>query len=190
MKKFLSLFLAVGMAMSMAVCANAAEANKIGASGSSGQTMVNLTAAAATFDVTVPTGLEVDVAVDGSVTCATEAKIVNNSAGAVKVTAMSLSGTNGWASQDYDTMDVSKMKVGTKAFAFEVNGVKTTGADTVDESAVTEANFPVMAKTDGVDGGDDEIAITYDAIVAPQATAITGEQMASVVFTIGWYMAE
>ena len=52
--------------------------------------------AATAMSVTVPTVLPIAVGTDGTVTTATDAKIVNNSYGAVRVASVTLEAAGGW----------------------------------------------------------------------------------------------
>ena len=92
-KKIISLVLAICMLASLAISASAA--NTVDASGGTGTSSVTLSStadgsiggdpAATKMSVTVPTVLPIAVGTDGTVSTATDAKIVNNSFGAVKV---------------------------------------------------------------------------------------------------------
>ena len=104
MKKFLALVLSLCMVFSLAAVASAAE---IDANGGSGSTPVYLSStadgsiggdpAATKMSVTVPTVLPIAVGTDGTVSTATDAKIVNNSFGAVKVNSVSIEAAQGWS---------------------------------------------------------------------------------------------
>lgn len=149
-------------------------------SGGTGNTNVALTAAAATFSVTVPTSLPVNVDANGVVTTANGLKIVNNSYGSVLVTGVSVAGANAWTTVDYTT-DMLKEKVGAKKIALSINGCNTgaTGA-----LAFNQANFPAL---DGANAGaTDELALTYSAKLPAQKTAISNLNAAIVTFTIAW----
>ena len=97
-KKIISLVLAICMLASLAISASAA--NTVDASGGTGTSSVTLSStadgsiggdpAATKMSVTVPTVLPIAVGTDGTVSTATDAKIVNNSFGAVKVIACDL----------------------------------------------------------------------------------------------------
>ena len=88
-KKIISLVLAICMLASLAISASAA--NTVDASGGTGTSSVTLSStadgsiggdpAATKMSVTVPTVLPIAVGTDGSVSTATDAKIVNNSFG-------------------------------------------------------------------------------------------------------------
>ena len=97
-KKIVSLVLAICMLASLAISASAA--NTVDASGGTGTSSVTLSStadgsiggdpAATKMSVTVPTVLPIAVGTDGTVSTATDAKIVNNSFGAVKVNSVSI----------------------------------------------------------------------------------------------------
>lgn len=179
--------LALTLALSMSLCVPAfAAGNEITTSGGSGESVVELTAEAATFSVTVPTAMPISVAADGTVTVADNLQIVNESAGAVKVSGIDLTCIQSWGSEDYDTMDPTSMQVNMKRFAMEINGCKTTGYDAITFNA---SAFPVLSKTGATDNSD-KLAITYNAKIAPQANAMTNFQVAQVTFIIGWNTAE
>lgn len=178
-RKALALILALVMAVSM-MAVNTMAAN-ITTSGSTGEVPVKLNVTAATFSVTVPTELPVSVAADGTYTYATDAKIINNSKGQVKVTNVAVTGVGDWEIVHYDDTDMAKEKVGAKKIALQINGEKTTADDSISFAA---GNWAVM---DGANDTDsDELPITYSAKVAPQADAISGESVVTIVFTIGW----
>ena len=104
-KKIISLVLAICMLASLAISASAA--NTVDASGGTGTSSVTLSStadgsiggdpAATKMSVTVPTVLPIAVGTDGTVSTATDAKIVNNSFGAVKVNSVSIEAAQGWS---------------------------------------------------------------------------------------------
>ncbi len=186
MKKFgsmISIALAVVMALSLCSVAFAAD-NEITTSGGTATVPVSLTAEAATFSATVPTSLPVSVAADGTVTVATDAKIVNHSHGMIAVQGLTVSGTNSWNTVAYDSADAGAMPVNTKSVALVINGEKTTGANTISFTASNWAALDAACATT-----DDELPITYSAIVPAQSTAMSGSAIANVVFTLGWHTA-
>lgn len=168
----------------MIFTATGAMAADVTTDGGTGSVPIPVTAAAATFSVTVPTSLAISVDASGVVSTASNAVIENKSCGAVKVTNVTITGKNGWATVDYDTANMRTEKVNAKKLAFMINTQKTTGADTMD--VFSAANFTVMTGTDGAAGGTDEMAITYGAKVPAQASALTDVAVADVTFTIGW----
>ena len=104
-KKIVSLVLAICMLASLAISASAA--NTVDVSGGTGTSSVTLSStadgsiggdpAATKMSVTVPTVLPIAVGTDGTVSTATDAKIVNNSFGAVKVNSVSIEAAQGWS---------------------------------------------------------------------------------------------
>lgn len=179
-KKLVALFMAVAMVATMGVQAFAADIDTAGGTGSSD---VLLTAEnGTTFSVTVPIAFPISVDGANEVTTADNLKIVNNSAGPVQVTNVTVTGANEWGTVDYTT-DMTEKPVGSKKFGFKLNG-DTTGLD--GSLSFTQDNFPVL-KGANADDDLDELPLTYDAVVATQKAAIDGEKIADVVFTIEWY---
>ena len=177
MKKILSGVLATVLVASLTVPTFATQLNSAG----DATIPVELTVTAATFSVTVPTALPITVDATGAVTTATDAKIVNNSHGAVKVTNMTISGVDDWVIVDYDSANMSAEKANSHKVAMVINGDKTTADDTI---SFTESNFP---KLDGTNAGDtDELVINYNAKLPAQTAAINGSAIANIVFTVGW----
>ena len=146
----------------------------ITSAGSSAASTVVLTVAAASFSVTLPTSLPVNVAADGTVSVATvNPKIVNNSAGPVRVTDVTFTGKNGWSVTDY-TADLSTSTVGSKQIALSINGKKA-----VSERSAIVSSFSTI-------NGMDEQEFVYAANIPAQSAAITAAEVASVTFTVGW----
>ena len=167
--KFISLALALALGTSLSVPTLAA--NSVSGPGSL-STEVDLNAAAATFSVTVPTRLSIDIAADGTVTTANNAAIVNNSNGPVKVSAISVQPKNGWALAAWGK-DFRGTPTGTKEFTMQIN-----------EAAVDESGAVQMADTQVIHGGD-RLALTYDADAAVQSSAVS-EEIAEIIITVDW----
>ena len=180
---FLSMALAASL---MSVPAMAAD---IGTANGTGETPVTITAEATTFNVTVPTSIPLTVKADGTVGVPTDLKIVNNSAGKVKVTAVTAeNGT--WTLADYNGGKRDKLaseKVDAKKLGLSLsagNAAVTTGANGA-LSAVDSTKW-VM---DGKDSGKNELPITVGAIataVSKTGTFADANAAAKVIFTIGW----
>ena len=183
-KKLLSGILALIMIFSMSINAFAlTESSGVYESGGSESVPVTLNVAPAIFSVTVPSVLPVSVTADGEVVCAEsgEARIINYSHGAVKVTNLEIDAINGWETVDFDNANMHKVPLNSRLFAFTINNEKTTGADTI---TFDESNFPVL---DGANDTDsDELVIDYDALIAPQNAAVVDMDIANIVFTIAW----
>lgn len=186
MKNFIPKRLTVG-ALALMLAASmpiAAFAGNIDASGGTGSATVNLDVEAPTFSVTVPTSLPINVSADGEVSTAQDAKIVNNSHGSVIVTNVTVTGKNGWQIVEADK-DMSGVKVNAKEFGMTINGDKTTAEGNL---LFSQDNWAAIGAKDDA-GNTDELAITYDAVVAPQANNMDGAEVASIVFTVGWNTA-
>ena len=174
-KKIISLVLAICMMASLAIGASAA--NTVDTSGGTGTSSVTLSStadgslggdpAATKMSVTVPTVLPIAVGTDGSVATASDAKIVNNSFGAVKVNSVSIEAAQGWNLTAFgDKATLAKEKVDSKTLL----------------DAAVEGCF-----MSGVgDTSANSIGIAYDAIVTPVSEAVTNTAIASVLFIIAW----
>ena len=170
----------------MALPASAAD---ISASGGTATTPVQLTAEATTFDVTVPTGIAIQVNADGTVTCpaASAVKITNNSAGAVKVTNIAMN--NGtWSLVSYNggsRAALAAEKVDAKKLGFQLSVTGDTAATASDGSQTLTHNAAKWI----IDPNED-LEITTAAIATAVSSAISeAETAANVVFTIGWNTA-
>ena len=198
-KKIVSLVLAVCLMASLAIGASAA--NTVDASGGTGTSSVTLSStadgsiggdpAATKMSVTVPTVLPVAVGVDGTVSTASDAKITNNSFGAVKVNSVSIEAAQGWNLTAFgDKATLAKEKVDSNKFGFSIslgNGAaqvtdnKNASKQTLLEAAVEGCYMSGMGDTSA-----NSIGITYDAIVTPVSEAVTNTAIASVLFIIAW----
>ena len=203
-KKIVSLILAVCMIASLAISASAMElpsGNTVGESGGTGTSSVTLSStadgsiggdpAATKMSVTVPTVLPVAVGTDGTVSTATDAKIINNSYGAVKVANVSIEAAQGWNLTAFgDKATLAKEKVDSNKFGFQIalgngekkltdnkNASKQTLLDTAVEGCYMSGVGDTSANT---------VAIAYDAIVTPVSEAVTNTAIASILFIIAW----
>lgn len=186
---FLSMALAASL---MAVPAQAA----VTTAGSTGETPVTIQAEATTFSVTVPTAIPLTVKADGNVKVPTDLKILNESAGKVKVTA--ITATDGtWHLTDYNGGDRANLAT-EKVDANKLGLSLTAGGSAVTStgpSALTEVD-PSKWVIDGATKEDPEagiiateLPITVGAIataVSQSATFDNANAAAKVVFTIAW----
>ena len=198
-KKIISLILAICLMASLAISASAV--NTVDASGGTGTSSVTLSStadgsiggdpAATKMSVTVPTVLPIAVGTDGTVSTASDAKIINNSFGAVKVANVSIEAAQGWSLAAFGSKDtLAHEKVNSNKFGFQIalgDGV----AQITDNKNASKQTL----LTDAVEGcymsgvGDqaaNSIGITYDAIVTPVSEAVTNTAIASVLFIIAW----
>ena len=135
--------------------------------------------------------LPVAVGTDGTVSTATDAKIINNSYGAVKVANVSIEAAQGWNLTAFgDKATLAKEKVDSNKFGFQIalgngekkltdnkNASKQTLLDTAVEGCYMSGVGDTSANT---------VAIAYDAIVTPVSEAVTNTAIASVLFIIAW----
>ena len=153
-----------------------------------GSTPVTLTAAASTFNVTVPTSIPLVVGADSKVTSPSNVKIINNSAGPVKVTAIAMN-DGMWTITDYNGGDRSKLaaeKVGSNKLGLSL----TVGGNTV-ASSKNGSQSPAIDSTKwritGKNTGNNELPITVGAIASAVSTKIENAvTAANVVFTVAW----
>ena len=128
-KKIISLVLAICMLASLAISASAA--NTVDASGGTGTSSVTLSStadgsldgdpSATKMSVVVPTVLPIAVGTDGSVATASDAKIINNSYGAVKVNSVSIEAAQGWSLAAFGSKDtLAHEKVNSNKFGFQL----------------------------------------------------------------------
>ena len=203
-KKIISLVLAICMLASLAISASASDlpsGNMVGESGGTGTSSVTLSStadgslggdpAATKMSVTVPTVLPIAVGTDGTVSTATDAKIVNNSFGAVKVNSVSIEAAQGWNLTAFgDKATLAREKVDSNKFGFQLSVGDGVAAATDNKDASKQALL-----TDAIEGcymsgvGDtsaNSVGIAYDAIVTPVSEAVTNTAIASVLFIIAW----
>ena len=198
-KKIISLVLAICMMASLAIGASAA--NTVDTSGGTGTSSVTLSStadgslggdpAATKMSVTVPTVLPIAVGTDGSVATASDAKIVNNSFGAVKVNSVSIEAAQGWNLTAFgDKATLAKEKVDSNKFGFSIS--LGNGAAQVTDNKNASKQTLLDAAVEGCfmsgvgDPSANSIGIAYDAIVTPVSEAVTNTAIASVLFIIAW----
>ena len=198
-KKIVSLVLTVCLMASLAIGASAA--NTVDASGGTGTSSVTLSStadgsiggdpAATKMSVTVPTVLPVAVGVDGTVSTASDAKITNNSFGAVKVNSVSIEAAQGWNLTAFgDKATLAKEKVDSNKFGLSISLGK--GAAQVTDNKNASKQTLLEAAVEGCymsgvgDTSANSIGITYDAIVTPVSEAVVNASVASVLFVIAW----
>ena len=190
-KKIISLVLAICMMASLAIGASAA--NTVDTSGGTGTSSVTLSStadgslggdpAATKMSVTVPTVLPIAVGTDGSVATASDAKIVNNSFGAVKVNSVSIEAAQGWNLTAFgDKATLAKEKVDSNKFGFSIS--LGNGAAQVTDNKNASKQTLLDAAVEGCfmsgvgDTSANSIGIAYDAIVTPVSEAVTNTAIA------------
>ena len=203
LKKIVSLVLSVCLMASLAIGASAA--NTVDASGGTGTSSVTLSStadgsiggdpAATKMSVTVPTVLPIAVGTDGSVATASDAKIVNNSFGAVKVDSVSIEAAQGWSLAAFgDKASLAHEKVNSNKFGFQLAIGGGAAAATDDKNASKQTLLDTAVEGCYMSGVGDtsanSIGISYDAIVTPVSEAVTNVSIASVLFIIAWDTVE
>ena len=127
------------------------------------------------FSVTVPASLTMTVSKYGEVYTSDNAVIVNNSTGAVEVTAVTVSAANGWTLVPYNT-GMATAKVDTKLIGFSLNGA---------QSATTGSSETLsLTGTWSIPTGS-SLPLSYDAVVSAMSEAVN-EQVLTVVFVLEW----
>ena len=143
------------------------------------------------MSVTVPTVLPIAVGTDGTVSTATDAKIVNNSFGAVKVNSVSIEAAQGWSLAAFgDKATLAHEKVNANKFGFQIslgNGEKKlTDSKNASKQTLLDAAVEGCFMSGVGDTSANSIGIAYDAIVTPVSEAVTNTAIASVLFIIAW----
>ena len=198
MNKLFSTVLALALTAAMAVPTFAAAPSAatqttpgITASGGSDTTEIKLTigsgdgssdsgSGSGAFSVTVPTVLPFAVANDGTVTAASDAKIINGSNGPVKITNVTATGANGWAIVAHGT-NFKTVPMNSKQFTLTLNGDNFPAAATATPSALTLT----PASWGQIAGDNGELTLTYSGAFASQTSNID-VKVADVVFTVAW----
>ena len=198
MKKFITLALALCLALSASVFTSAAEVN---ADGGSGSTPVYLSStedgtlegdpSATAMSVTVPTALPMAMSQTGDVTTADNCQIINNSYGAVRVKSVNITTANGWrltSFGDKSTLASEKVDSNKLGFALSIGGGTKVVTDTSDESSQYLISAPIagcyMSGSGNISGNT--VSVDYEAIVTPLSSAVTNANIANVVFVIEW----
>lgn len=197
LKRFAALSMALCLSLSLMTAASASnEATSSGGTASSNVTLSSTedgslegNPAATAMSVTVPTVLPIAVGTDGSVATASDAKITNNSYGAVKVSAVSIQAAEGWHLADFETnMADEKVDSNLIGFALTIGG----GAQLATNESSTETQTLLDAAAEGCymtgagNTSGNAVTIAYDAVVSPVSSAVTNTGVASVVFTVEW----
>ena len=198
-KKIVSLILAICMIASLAISASAA--NTVDASGGTGTSSVTLSStadgsldgdpSATKMSVVVPTVLPIAVGTDGSVATASDAKIINNSYGAVKVNSVSIEASQGWSLAAFGSKDsLAKVKVDSNMIGFKLalggGAEQLTNAENAASQTLIDGAIEGCYMSGNGDQSANSIAVSYDAIVSPVSEAVVNASVASVLFVICW----
>jgi len=127
------------------------------------------------FSVTVPASLALVVSKTGKVYSANNAAIVNNSTGAVEVTAVTVTTANGWTLAPYSS-NMANAKVDTKLIGFALNGAATANASTSENLALS-GDWSIAKGS--------SLPLAYDAVVSAMSEPVS-EQVLTIVFVLDW----
>lgn len=203
-KKALSMATGAVLAMAMTASAFAAGGNAVALDQgkSENKIPVPLTAAATTFDVTVPTNFPGTLdPTTGKVTAADNAIITNNSYGSVKVSQIDVENADDWHLAAFAT-DMSKVQVDSNKIGLQVtpvggkqgNGTTGTPLPTTDASATKQTLLAEGGATAGewiINGKDaadksNQLTLKYDMNASAVSAAITNKTVANIIVTVAW----
>ena len=198
MKKFIALALSLCMVCAMSVSAFAAEIDTDGGQGSTPVYLSTTTdgsiggdPSATAMSVTLPTALPMAMSQTGDVTTADNCRIVNNSYGAVRVKSVTINTANNWkltAFGDKSTLAGEKVDSNKLGFALSIGGGEQKMTDASNTSTQTLIGAPIagcfMSGVGNQNGNS--VAVDYAAIVTPLSQAVTGANIANVVFVDEW----
>lgn len=181
LKKFCSALLVAALVLALSVSAFAADTQTVTSSGGSATTTVTLTADAAIFNVTVPTAIAIKVNADGSVTCPSDVKIINNSTAAVVVSSIEMrKGT--WSLVPFTTdMSVERVDANKLGFSMTAGGntAKTTSSSDSQTLTHTASNWTIQKSAN--------LPIQCSAVASAVSRATSSSSTAaSIVFTLTW----
>ena len=201
--KILSLALAAVLALALAVPAFAT--TTIGTSGGNATPNLTIDAAATTFNVTVPTSLNISVDNNSTATVG-KGYIVNNSTGVVEVRSIKLTDVEYYltaydSQTKFSTYDVGSKKLGLSiAFGAGANDADlpeltgtaqtyVTGRDFTSGNVKTLAPGTLKIAAAGDTANNNKLYINPTASVSPTgANAVEADTVAaSMVIVLGWY---
>ena len=161
---------------------------------------VTISAAATTFDVTVPTSFPTSIDPDtGEATASGRAKIINNSSGSVIVSQIKVTNYGSWklaafsanlrnADVDSNLIGVAVKPVGGRNAGTGGTQLKTTTGSATEQILLSNTSAEASEWIiDAKNPGDtDELSILYDTKVSPVSGTIHDAQVASIVITLRW----
>lgn len=200
MKKHISKFVSLALALCMMVCmsatAFAAEIKDTGGNGSVPVTLSSVddsgTAAPTALKVTIPTSLPVSMNQDGVVTT-TDAKLTNRSYGAVRVKTVTITSASNWKLTAYDTpasFAALNNKVDSNLLGFSIglgNGdMYSTNSENENSQVLISAPVDGCYMSGVGNLNANSIAVKYDAVCTPLSSPVTNATIANVVFVVEW----
>ena len=215
LSKILSLCLALGCMTSAAVPAFAD--NTVSADNTATSIPVQIDARATVFDVTLPTALPTTVdPTTGETAAASNATIVNGSAGSIRVSEIKVVNKTsnaleavetGWYLKDYDNYDFHNADVDSNGVGISVKSVggrsAETGGTALKTDASSESLQTLLTYTKGganntasadewvldaktAESNSDELTVSYDTRATSVSQDIVNQQVASIIITVAW----
>jgi uncharacterized repeat protein (TIGR02543 family) len=136
---------------------------------------VNTETRATVFSVTVPVSLPISIESDGTIITATDAKIINNSAGMVQVVNMEIQQTSNWAIRNFDR-DLINEKVNSNQIGLMINNCKTNDDGSISFNPLF---FDVLDTSE-------ECTIDYMVKTSASSERQSNILIANIIWTIDW----
>lgn len=177
MKKRRQVLMSLVLAVSMVLPYSTAFAAEVTTPGGSANSEVTLTVgdtAPKIFSVTVPSEIPVNIRQDGTVEVAKNLNIRNDSSDAVKVTAISVAGKNGWSVAEY-AADFSAKPDNSKVIAMQFRG---DGTDSAGDITLTSNNWNIPVSTN--------LDIQAQVKLAKQTQEASKSNIATVSWSFNW----
>lgn len=177
MKNHGKVLLSLALVGSMLLPYSTAFAAEVTTPGGSANSEVTLTVgdtAPKIFSVTVPSEIPVNIRQDGTVEVAKNLNIRNDSSDAVKVTAISVAGKNGWSVAEY-AADFSAKPDNSKVIAMQFRG---DGTDSAGDITLTPDNWNIPVSTN--------LDIQAQVKLAKQTQEASKSNIATVSWSFNW----
>jgi len=127
------------------------------------------------FSVTVPVSLNLTVSEFGEVYAASNAEIINNSTGSIKVSDVTIITASSWTLVPY-SRNMASEHVDSKQIGFSINNAVSTAIGN-SESLLLNNGWTIVS--------GDSLALNYDAVVSAMSEPVS-EQVLSIIFTVKW----
>ena len=181
MRKLMSLALALVLSLALAAPAAAAD---VGTSGNAGTVPVTISAEATTFSVTVPTSIPLNVDANAAVTCANNLKIINNSAGPVEVTGISVQ-NSAWSIVSFNGGNRSSL-ASEKVNSNKLGIALTPNGGTQIATSVTGNQNLTLPEDQWVIPAGGNLPFECAGIATAVSASASNVEAAKVVFTLAW----
>jgi len=125
--------------------------------------------------VTVPVSLNLTVSEFGEVYAASNAEIINNSTGSIKVSDVTIITASSWTLVPY-SRNMASEHVDSKQIGFSINNAVSTAIGN-SESLLLNNGWTIASGK--------SLALNYDAVVSAMSEPVS-EQVLSIIFTVKW----